>query len=169
MARTETDSRGRSGQGSYIAADCALEGTFTFSGPLTIAGHMKGPVKSDAMVLIEATGELEGSLEAPVIIVHGKLSGTITAHESVEIWTDAKVTGKVTTRSIRVDAGSLLTADLVVATEGNLPAHESAEVPDPTQAADSLTGEQERDPSQPARPLPGSNLARKLAAMNENQ
>lgn len=169
MARTETDSKGRSGQGSYIAADCALEGTFTFSGPLTIAGRMKGPIKSEGMVLIEATGELEGSLEAPVIIVHGKLNGTITAQESLEIWTDAKVTGKVFTRSIRVDAGSLLTADLVVKTEGGLPAHQSAEAPNPSQAGEPASGEVEIDPNRPARPLPGSNLARKLAAMNENQ
>ena len=128
MAKFETDNaagKGRSGQGSFIGTECALEGSFNFSGPLTVAGHMKGPVKSDGLVLIEATGHIEGSLEAAIIVVHGKLTGNVTAHESLEIWNEAVVTGKVFTRSIRVDAGSLMTADLNVATDGPIPTHEA--------------------------------------------
>lgn len=170
MAKIETENatgKGRSGQGSFIAPDCALEGSFTFSGPLTVAGHLKGPVKSDGMVLIEATGHLEGSLEAAIIIVHGKLTGNVTALESLEIWSDAEVTGKVFTRSIRVDAGSLLTADLTVATEGPMPGHEAAA---PVQSAEGTTPAVPAiDPDRPASPLPGSNLARKLSTLNENQ
>ncbi|MEH6742353.1 bactofilin family protein [Hyphomonas sp.] len=172
MAKTDTDNttgKGRSGQGSFIGAECELEGRFTFTGPLTIAGHLKGPVKSDGLVLIEATGHLEGSLEAAIIIVHGKLTGNVTAHESLEIWNEAVVTGKVLTRSIRVDAGSLLTADLKVATDGPLPNHQAAATPEPSSVETATPAMPAMDPNRPASPLPGSSLARKLSAMNENQ
>jgi cytoskeletal protein CcmA (bactofilin family) len=172
MGKNETDfgsSKGqsRSGQGSFIGAGCALEGQFDFSGPITIAGHLKGPVKSDAMVLIESSGHVEGSLEAAVIVVHGKLTGNVTAHESLEIWNEAQVTGKVFARSIRVDAGSLLTADLKVSTDGPVPAHDAAA---PADTSTPSSGPQPAiDPNRPASPLPGSNLARKLSEMNDRQ
>ena len=172
MGKFDTDNtsgkgQNRTGQGSFIGAGCALEGAFTFEGPVTIAGHLKGPVKSDALVLIEATGHVEGSLEAAVIIVHGKLTGNVTAHEGLEIWTNAQVTGKIFARSIRVDAGSLLTADLNVSNEGPVPAHEAVTPASPS--PDPVTPPPAIDPNRPASPLPGSGLARKLSALSENQ
>lgn len=171
MAKFETDNaagKGRSGQGSFIGTECALEGSFNFSGPLTVAGHMKGPVKSDGLVLIEATGHIEGSLEAAIIVVHGKLTGNVITHESLEIWNEAVVTGKVFTRSIRVDAGSLMTADLNVATDGPIPTHEAVDTPEHI-TADTVSETPAIDPNRPASPLPGSSLARKLSTLSENQ
>ena len=160
----------RSGEGSFIAGGCDLDGEFSFSGPLTIAGRMKGRIKAEGLVIIEAQGEMDGVLEAAVIIVHGKLSGQVTALESLEIWSGSTVEGRVRARSVRVDDGSFLTADLVISSQItsahiNTPPQTTAPVTDipASDVAPSPLGDR------PASPLPGSNLARKLAAMNENQ
>ena len=147
----------RSGDGSFIAAGCELEGNFTFSGPLTVAGEMKGTIRSEGLIMIEERGRLEGNVEAPVIIVHGAIAGDIRATESLEIWSGAKVEGKVVARSIRVDQGSLLTAEMTII--ANLPPAAATTAPAPVSMDVPAAPP---NPNRPASPLPGSGLARRL-------
>ena len=164
--RAENSRQMRSGEGSFIAAGCHLQGDFTFSGPLTVAGSLKGRIKSDGMVIVETQGMIDGILDAAIIIVHGKLNGSALATDSMEIWAGSDVRGNVHTRSIRVDEGSLLTADLTISEV--LP----EQCLDLSQEASSTEEQTPVPPAVPQRsssPLPGSNLARRLAAMNENQ
>ena len=69
------------------------------------------------MLIIERDGRVEGRIEAPVIIVHGELEGTVLAAQTIEIWSGAKVAGDVAARSVRVDEGSMLTANLLIAAD----------------------------------------------------
>ena len=164
--RAENSRQMRSGDGSFIAAECHLEGDFKFSGPLTVAGSLKGRIKSDGMVIIETQGMIEGIIDAAIVIVHGKLNGSVLATDSMEIWTGSNVRGSVHARSIRVDEGSLLTADLTISEV--LPEQRLDLSPD-TASPYQETPQQSLAPQRSSSPLPGSNLARRLAAMNENQ
>lgn len=163
--RTDAPQSGRSGEGSFIAAGCTLEGEFTFSGPLTIAGEIKGRVQSEGLVIIEEKGRLEGFVEAPVVIVHGVLSGTIRVTDSLEIWSGAKADGQIASRCVRVDEGAHLTADMIIAADlppavthvAGVPAPQPAHDPEPVQAP----------ANRPVSPLPGSSLARRLAARDD--
>lgn len=166
MSRNEKDQTPdkrqiRSGEGSFIAAGCEVDGTFAFSGPLTISGHMKGRITAAGLIMIEPGGHLEGTIEAAVIIVQGSLSGDVRATQSLEIWAGSEVRGKVYARSIRVDEGSLLTADLVISADMPLPSADPA-TPEPETL-------QPVRSDRPASPLPGSGLARRLAERDENQ
>ena len=162
--RDENSRQNHSGEGSLIAAGCVLDGTFSFSGPLTIAGHLKGHVQAEGLVIIEDVGQLEGTLTAAVIIIRGKVSGDVTATESLEIWSGSNVHGRVHARNVSVEEGSILTADLVVSSD--LPA---AYINTPAVSDADIPMEQPVLTDRPASPLPGSNLARKLAAMNDDQ
>ena len=170
MARSEKDRADnsrqmRSGDGSFIAPGCALEGDFSFAGPLTVAGRITGRLKCDGMVILETSGEVDGTIDAAIIIVHGKLSGDVLATESLEIWSGSEVRGTVHARSIRVDEGSLLTADLMISDV--LPEKRL----DLSAGRPAESGQQQpRQPvtNRPASPLPGSGLARKLASLEDN-
>lgn len=161
--RADTPKTVRSGDGSFIAAGCMLDGDFTFSGPLTIAGEIKGTVRCEGLIIIEEKGRLEGTVEAAVVIVHGSMAGNIRARESLEIWSGAQVGGKVAARSVRVDEGSVLTADMVICAD--LPPAVPGLAVSPAQTQSS--GPPVPGTNRPASPLPGSGLARRLASLDD--
>ncbi|MEZ6000384.1 polymer-forming cytoskeletal protein [Hyphomonas sp.] len=102
---------------NLILKDTRLEGDLYFPSQLVVSGVIKGNVRCESMLVIERDGRVEGRIEAPVIIVHGELEGTVLATESIEIWSGAKVAGDVAARSVRVDQGSMLTANLLIAAD----------------------------------------------------
>lgn len=114
---------------NLILKGTRLEGELHFASQLVVAGHIKGNIRCESTLIIERGGRVEGRIEAPGIIVHGEMEGTVLASSFLEICTGAMVAGDVASRSVRVDEGSMLTANLMI----------SADLPDrlgpPTPAA----------------------------------
>ena len=114
---------------NLILKGTRLEGELHFASQLVVAGHIKGNIRCQSTLIIERGGRVEGRIEAPGIIVHGEMEGTVLASSFLEICTGAMVAGDVASRSVRVDEGSMLTANLMI----------SADLPDrlgpPTPAA----------------------------------
>lgn len=102
---------------NLILKDTRLDGDLHFTSQLVVAGLIKGNIRCESMLIIERGGRVEGRIEAPVIIVHGALEGTVLATQSIEIWSGAKVGGDVAARSVRVDEGAMLTANLLIAAD----------------------------------------------------
>jgi cytoskeletal protein CcmA (bactofilin family) len=102
---------------NLILKGTRLDGDLHFTTQLVVAGLIKGNIRCESMLIIERDGRVEGRIEAPVIIVHGELEGTVLAAQSIEIWSGAKVAGDVAARSVRVDEGSMLTANLLIAAD----------------------------------------------------
>nr|WP_321359708.1 polymer-forming cytoskeletal protein [uncultured Hyphomonas sp.] len=118
---------------NLILKGTRLDGDLHFTSRLVVAGLIKGNIRCESMLIIEHGGRVEGRVEAPVIIVHGELEGTVLATETIEIWSGASVDGDVAARSVRVDEGAMLTANLLIAAD--LPDHlgppEPAQTPVP--------------------------------------
>lgn len=114
---------------NLILKGTRLEGELHFASQLVVAGQIKGNIRCESTLIIERGGRVEGRIEAPGIIVHGEMEGTVLASSFLEICTGAMVAGDVASRSVRVDEGSMLTANLMI----------SADLPDrlgpPTPAA----------------------------------
>lgn len=102
---------------NLILKGTKLDGDLHFTSQLVVAGLVKGNIRCESMLIIERGGRVEGRIEAPVIIVHGELEGTVLATESIEIWSGATVAGDVAARSVRVDEGAMLTANLMIAAD----------------------------------------------------
>lgn len=102
---------------NLILEGTRLEGDLHFTTQLVVAGLIKGNIRCESMLIIERGGRVEGRIEAPVIIVHGELEGTVLANQSIEIWSGANVGGDVAARSVRVDEGAMLTANLLIAAD----------------------------------------------------
>mgnify|MGYP003630385263 FL=1 len=115
---------------NLILKDTRLDGDLRFTSQLVVAGLIKGNIRCESMLVIERGGRVEGRVEAPVIIVHGELEGTVLATQSIEIWSGAKVGGDVAARSVRVDEGAMLTANLLIAAD--LPDHLGPPEPEQT-------------------------------------
>lgn len=94
-----------------------LDGDLNFASQLVVAGQVKGRVRCEGTLFIERGARVEGQVEAPDIIVHGELSGTVLAAGALEICTGAIVGGDVSARSVRVDQGAMLTANLTISAD----------------------------------------------------
>ena len=105
------------GEGSSIGAGCLLEGRFVFGGPMMIRGHVKGDIRSRYLVVVEPGGVIEGRINVPELVVQGRVTGSVAASKSIEVWNGAELGGDVYTASLRVDDGSLLFADVITAAE----------------------------------------------------
>ncbi|MEZ5953290.1 MAG: polymer-forming cytoskeletal protein [Hyphomonas sp.] len=128
--------KGRSGAVRAASGDAAnlilkgthLDGKLNFAAQTVVSGRISGEITCQNTLFIELGGRVEGRVQAPTIVVYGELDGTILATEFLEICTGAVVAGAVKARSVRVDQGAKLTADLSI----------SADLPaslDPAQAA----------------------------------
>lgn len=170
--------KSRAGKASFIAPDCVLEGELRFTGPVTLAGTIKGNLVSDDQVLIERGAELDGSVRGANVIVHGKVKGDVVADRLVEIWSNADVSGRIYSRSVRVDEGAQLTAELSISAKQPLPAQAATAPAQPKQVPQSsATQARPAAPQAPLSPptresgtggtVPGASYRRKFAPGND--
>ena len=135
---------------NLILKGTTLDGDLQFATQLVVAGLVKGNIRCESMLIIERGGRVEGRIEAPVIIVHGELAGTVLATQSIEIWSGATVGGDVAARSVRVDEGAMLTANLLIAAD--LPDHLGP--PEPAQTPSQAPKAEEAAPVAATQPVP---------------
>lgn len=121
----------RSGLGNAIAAGGKLEGKFHFVGPVIIGAHIRGDVESDDLILVEATGRIEGRIRAATLVVHGAVRGDIEASKSLEVCTGGRLEGIAFSPSMKVEERTIVSADLLIAPQRTV-AHinKAASVPD---------------------------------------
>ncbi len=105
---------------NLILAGTRIDGVMNFPGGLVVSGELKGDIVCEGALVIEPGGKVDGRVQAPTVTAHGALSGTVLVTEFLEVCSGAVVGGTVMARSVRVDLGAILTADLSIT--ANLPA-----------------------------------------------
>jgi cytoskeletal protein CcmA (bactofilin family) len=130
--RTEPPAKpAKAGAGNSIAPGGRLEGKFRFTGPLILGAELRGEIESDDLIVVEATGRIEGRIRAATLIVHGVVAGDIEASRSLEVCTGGRLEGVAFSPSMRVEERTIVSADLLIAPERTV-AHinKAASVPD---------------------------------------
>ncbi|MCA8900921.1 MAG: polymer-forming cytoskeletal protein [Hyphomonas sp.] len=99
-----------------------LDGTLHFTAQTVVSGEIAGEITCGGTLFIEVGARVTGRVQAPTIVIYGELDGTALATEFMEICTGAAVSGIVRAKSIRVDQGANLTADLSISADATMPA-----------------------------------------------
>jgi cytoskeletal protein CcmA (bactofilin family) len=94
--------------GTRIGADTWIEGTLMSMGDIAIAGHVRGPIAAERVVLEEGA-VVEGAIEAVEVAVNGRFDGPIRAHLA-HFGPSAEYTGTLTTRLLIVEPGASMEA-----------------------------------------------------------
>jgi cytoskeletal protein CcmA (bactofilin family) len=132
VTKTDTAQRaGKSGLGNSITAGGTLTGNLSVKGPLILGALVKGDVESDDLILVEATGGIEGRVRAATLIIHGSVKGDVEASTTLEVCSGGRLEGVAFSPSMRVEERSFVSADLLIAPARSV-AHinKSAAVPD---------------------------------------
>ena len=101
---------------TLIAANCELVGDVCFSDQLLVNGVVKGKIHaragSDATLTIGEQGRVWGEIQAPSVIVNGKVYGDIRAAKHIELAVRAEVKGNIYYDLIEMVQGSRVEGQL---------------------------------------------------------
>ena len=80
-----------------------IEGTLRFTNRLIFDGRLKGEIKSEGSLSVQAQAIIEATVNVRNLLVEGKIVGNILATDSVRLAPSAVVIGDITTASLTVD------------------------------------------------------------------
>ncbi len=88
---------------TILGKNAIIDGDFQAEGSVRLDGVVRGNVKVDQLLIVGATGSIEGSVTAKAVIVGGEILGNVEAPEKVELTSTAKILGDITTNAIVID------------------------------------------------------------------
>ncbi len=129
---------------TLLGKETRITGDVEFTGGLHVDGTVVGNVYSaadagdDASLSVSEGGVVEGSVNAPEVVLNGTVKGDVTATHRVELGPTAKVIGNVVYQLIEMAIGAEVNGKLVHAgSAGASVASEDKSEPEPS---DSFTG-----------------------------
>jgi len=90
----------------FIEKDVEIIGDIKFKDSFKIDGKFKGKVLSGNFLIVGETGEVEADIEAGSISINGRVKGSLTAKDRIEIFSHGRVTGKLVTPKLIIEEGA---------------------------------------------------------------
>jgi cytoskeletal protein CcmA (bactofilin family) len=91
----------------FLEKGVRLVGNLFTTGTFRVNAIVKGDITSERTLILGEDADVEGKLEARVVIVAGKFRGQIRATERAEIQTGAVVTAEVDSPALLIAAGAV--------------------------------------------------------------
>jgi cytoskeletal protein CcmA (bactofilin family) len=113
--RREKDSVGRID--TLIGRSASVQGDVEFAGGLHVDGRIAGSVRattgSEGALSVSEHGVIEGSVEAPHVVLNGRVNGDIIGRDRVVLGAKARVRGNVHYGVIEMALGAEISGKLV--------------------------------------------------------
>jgi cytoskeletal protein CcmA (bactofilin family) len=94
---------------TLIATDAELVGDITFSSQLVVNGILRGSTSAEelgASMTVSPGGHVIGDIRAPVVLIHGRVDGTVYALEHLEIAKGAVIQGDLHYNVLQMHMGA---------------------------------------------------------------
>ncbi len=88
---------------SIIGMNAECNGDFTADGVIRIDGTVNGNVIVTEMVIVGASGCINGDINAKKVMIGGEVYGNLNVPEKVELTSTARVIGDITTGGLVID------------------------------------------------------------------
>lgn len=117
-----------------------VKGNVSFTGVMHVQGDILGDVRSDedakATIVVGESGKVTGAIDAPHIVLNGRVCGPVHSSQSIEINAGACLAGDTAYRTIAVHSGGVIEGLLIptLPADGSIPPQAS---PTPLTVADS--------------------------------
>lgn len=105
---------------TLIGQKAVFKGDLEFSGGLRVDGQIKGNViardESNSTVVVSESGEVEGNITVPHVVVNGTINGNIKSGGRVELQSKARINGDVHYKAVEMELGASINGNLVCET-----------------------------------------------------
>jgi cytoskeletal protein CcmA (bactofilin family) len=91
----------------FLERGTKLEGRLDSPGTLRIDSEVKGTITSASTLIVGEDGRVDGELTGNVVIIEGRLDGTVRAHNKVALQPKAIVTGDIETPNLMIEPGAV--------------------------------------------------------------
>jgi cytoskeletal protein CcmA (bactofilin family) len=99
---------GRGRVGAFLDDGSEIEGKYTCTGTVMLDAKLRGEITARDTLIIGDHGVVEATVRAGTLVVRGQVVGNVTASESVELKSSARVTGDVEAPVIVMEKGAVL-------------------------------------------------------------
>ena len=99
------DDRTTSEMNALLGKGATFEGKLTFEGTVRIDGIFKGEIITSDVLIIGESAKVEAEVKVGTAVVNGEVVGNITASQSVELHSPARVRGNLASPSLLIEKG----------------------------------------------------------------
>lgn len=99
---------------AFLEEGCELQGTLNFTGVVRINGRFTGEIYSQDALIIGSSAQINGMLKVGSAIIGGRVEGTITATERLEIQSGAKVLAGIEAPVLVIHEGAQILGEVRV-------------------------------------------------------
>lgn len=104
---------------TIISTGVVLEGKIKSNGNLRIDGVVNGNIHAEGNLTIGEHGEINGEIQANVIILGGKIVGTVAANEKMVLESTSNLKGDIITKILVVEEGAIFDGNSKMGTKNN--------------------------------------------------
>ena len=90
---------------AFLGKGTRLSGKIAFEGTARIEGQIEGEIVANDTLLIGESALVNAQISGGTIVIHGKVTGDITASKKLEIRAPGRLYGNVTTPSLVIEEG----------------------------------------------------------------
>ncbi|WP_455245714.1 bactofilin family protein [Petrachloros mirabilis] len=91
---------------TLLAKDVDFKGVVNFDGTVRVDGRVEGEIHTTGTLIVGEHATIKGVVSAGVVMNSGKITGTITAAEKIQILKPGVLVGDIRTPSIAIEDGS---------------------------------------------------------------
>ena len=103
--RESTTRPEESGTSAFLGKGSRVTGKLVFEGPARIEGHVEGEISAQDTLVIGEGAVVNAQIVGSAVIVHGRVTGDVTARKKLEIRAPGKLYGNITTPSLVIHEG----------------------------------------------------------------
>ena len=100
---------------AFLGEGTQFKGVLSFAGAVRIDGHLEGEVIGEELLIIGEPGRVNAEIEVGTLVVSGRVHGTITARDRVELLHSSRVDGTIRTPRLVVAEGALFNGNCEMA------------------------------------------------------
>ena len=107
---------------TYLGAGVSIEGTISFTDTIRLDGNVRGKIVSDSgTIIIGEKAVIYADVSADVVIIMGKIHGTVEARERIEAYPPGYVSGDIKAPVISVEPGVIFDGNVMMKGRSTLP------------------------------------------------
>ncbi len=120
LRNTPTDGS-KSEETTIISSGVKIEGKITTNGNIRVDGELQGDITSQNNVIVGESGIVNGQINADVITIGGKVTGTVRSKEKLVLDAKGNLKGDIFTKTLVIEAGAMFDGKSTMGSAVNIP------------------------------------------------